>query len=194
MAETMLVKPDRHFIKRVEKAGGGNLHNCYQCATCAAVCKLSPEDKPFPRKEMIYAQWGLKDKLAADPDVWLCHQCNDCSVRCPRGARPGDVMAALRNYSFEHFAFPSFMGKLLASPFGLPILFLIPILILGTLAHWSEMATFQGHVHFYNFIHNGTLEILFMGGNALVFLLAAVGLARFYRGMSATWRVKPQKG
>ncbi len=187
-------QPDRKFIKRLESAGAGDVSKCYQCATCSAVCKLSPEDHPFPRKEMILAQWGQSDKLVADPDVWLCHQCNDCTVNCPRGARPGDVMAAIRNYSFEHFAFPGFMGRLLAKPSGLPILFLIPILILAYLADWSQITVFHGHVHFYDFLQNGILEMLFMGGNALIFLLAAVGLARFYKGMSETWDVKPTMG
>lgn len=187
-------QPDRKFIKRLESAGAGDLSKCYQCATCSAVCKLTPEERPFPRKEMILAQWGQSDKLVADPDVWLCHQCNDCSVRCPRGARPGDVMAAIRNYSFEHFAFPGFMGRLLAKPSGLPILFLIPILILACLADWSQITEFQGHVHFYDFLQNGILEMLFMGGNALIFLFAAVGLWRFYKGMAETWDVKPTMG
>ncbi len=187
MAGSNTIKPNRNFKKRIKAAGGASLENCYQCATCSAVCKLSPDDRPFPRKEMILAQWGMKDKLVADPDVWLCHQCNDCTVNCPRGARPGDVMAAIRTYSFEHFAFPGFMGKLLARPSGLPILFLIPIVILALLADWSQITTFHGHVHFYDFLKNGILEMLFMGGNAFIFILAAVGLARFYSGMSKSW-------
>ena len=44
--------------------------------------------------------------------------------------RPGDVLAAIRSYVYKSFAFPSFMGKALASPSALPVLFLVPIAIL----------------------------------------------------------------
>ena len=43
---------------------------------------------------MVWAQWGLEDKLLTDADAWLCFQCNDCITPCPVDARPGDVMAA----------------------------------------------------------------------------------------------------
>lgn len=194
MAVITVSKPDKKFIQRIKQAGAEDVSKCYQCATCSAVCNLTPEDRPFPRKEMILAQWGQKQKLLADPDVWLCHQCNDCSVRCPRGARPGDVMAAIRNYAFEHFAVPGFMGHLLSKPAGLPILFLIPIIIISLLADWSQISVFSGHVHFYNFINNGPVEMLWMGGNALIFLLAMIGLLRFYKGLQETWNLKPQTG
>jgi quinone-modifying oxidoreductase subunit QmoC len=55
------------------------------------------------------------DQLAADPTVWLCHQCNDCTARCPRDAKPGDVMQTLRALMVEHLATPKFLGKLVGN-------------------------------------------------------------------------------
>jgi quinone-modifying oxidoreductase, subunit QmoC len=79
---------------------------------------------------MLLGQWGLTAELASDPAVWLCHQCNDCSERCPRDAKPGDVMQVLRGLAVEALATPPFLGKLVGKVkttwpivVGLPILF-----------------------------------------------------------------------
>ncbi len=97
MANALLVQPDRKLIQDVTESGG-DLKRCYQCATCAAVCSLSGADGNFPRRQMLLAQWGLKEELLGDPGPWLCFYCGDCSKTCPRKANPGESMMAMRRY------------------------------------------------------------------------------------------------
>ncbi len=137
MSGAIRVEPDLDFIKYLKSAGGDSVKKCYQCATCSVMCPLSEEGKPFPRKEMIWAQWGLKDRLLADADVLLCHQCGDCTAYCPRGAKPGDVLGAIRAYAYTSFGFPQGLAKLCSSGKGLPIMLAIPVLIIGLLWYVS---------------------------------------------------------
>jgi len=157
MSELTRVDPDLNFIKYLKSAGGDSMKKCYQCATCSVVCPLSSEGNPFPRKEMIWAQWGLKEKLAADPDILLCHQCGDCTAYCPRGAKPGDVLGAIRAYAYTHYGFPQGLAKLCSNGKNLPILIAIPVLIIGLLwmvsggMHLPDVETFKeaGFGHFF---------------------------------------------
>ncbi|MGB9441777.1 MAG: 4Fe-4S dicluster domain-containing protein, partial [Desulfobacterales bacterium] len=129
MTEAYLIEPDLDFIKEVGALGGEDLKKCYQCATCSVACPISPDTRPFPRKEMIAASWGLKDKLVGNSDIWLCHNCGDCSTRCPREAKPGDVLAAVRAYAIEEYAQPKALAKALKDPKKLPILLAIPAVL-----------------------------------------------------------------
>jgi len=123
---SMNVQPDLEFIKAMKEAGGDTLKQCYQCATCSVACPLSSDSQPFPRKQMILAQWGLKDKLISDPNVYLCHQCGDCTDACPRGARPGDVLGAIRACAYRALAWPTALANLCSSVKNLPVLIGIP--------------------------------------------------------------------
>lgn len=209
MAEEYIVEPDLNFIKDMQKAGGDSLKKCFQCATCSVVCKLTPDDNPFPRKEMIWAQWGQKDKLMSDPDIWLCHQCNDCTANCPRGAKPGDVLAAMRATAFQHYAFPSFMGKWLSKPSYLPMAAGLPIIILlfvislfptlysmlphnmgGTVGHmieelahagWGNMP--DGPIRYANFYPEVGIDLTFMTLAIFSVIALSVGLNRFWKAM-----------
>lgn len=192
-----IITPDLQFVRDLKAAGGESLKKCYQCATCSVTCELSPTARPFPRKEMLWAQWGLKDRLLADPDVFLCYQCNDCTTRCPRGARPGDVLAAVRAAVYRHFSFPSFMGKALSRPGALLGLFIVPLLVLLSMLFIQHSGNEGGfgaslghlfgkdHVTYHHFLKHGILEMLFIGGNVFIFLLAAIGFARYYNNLKA---------
>ncbi len=192
MAEPYIIQPDLKLIREVRKAGGDNLNRCYQCATCSVVCNLSPADHPFPRKEMIMAQWGRTDRLMRDPDLWLCYQCNDCSIHCPREARPGDVLAAIRSHIYKSFAFPSFMGKALASPAALPALLLVPVVILIAcilLTAPSEGGRYlfltSNVIDFNLFLPHSSVDALFVFGNIIIFAFAAIGFKRFWSRLRA---------
>ena len=143
MATHATLLPSADFRKELNARGGASAARCFQCATCSSVCELAPADAPFPRLQMLLAQWGLGERLAADPAVWLCHQCNDCSKRCPRDAKPGDVMQTVRALTVTNLASPRFMGSLVGKAattwpllIGVPILFwtLLLALVHGSLA------------------------------------------------------------
>ncbi len=207
MPDPYVVKPDREFLHGVLAEGGEDLKKCFQCATCSVVCELSEGKSPFPRKEMIWTQWGLKDRLVADPDVWLCHQCNDCSTRCPRGARPGDVLAAVRHETVKHYAVPNVMGKLVGDVKALPILLIVPaVLLLIALAlkgpMWGALEGVLHYAHhdgFYSDLYPHWLLICFFSTFwGLGMLGGLLGLLRFWNAMKAAdqaaGRYKPVLG
>jgi quinone-modifying oxidoreductase subunit QmoC len=139
MASISALAPSTAVRDQLARKGGATAARCYQCATCSSVCALSPEDSPFPRRQMLWAQWGLAERLAVDPAVWLCYQCNDCTVRCPRDARPGDVLQAARAFLIESLAFPRALGKLVAGAKAT-----WPILIGGPLLFWVALLAALG--------------------------------------------------
>ena len=126
MSDNTLVNPNLEFIDSVVGLGGDSLKKCFQCATCSVACPIAPENSPFPRKEMIAASWGLKDRLVSSADIWLCHECGDCSTLCPRGAQPGDVLSAIRSYAITEYAQPQKLAKMVTDKNKLAILTLIP--------------------------------------------------------------------
>ncbi|MDP3001483.1 MAG: quinone-interacting membrane-bound oxidoreductase complex subunit QmoC [Bryobacterales bacterium] len=178
-----LIQPDVSFIREVRAAGGSDLKKCFQCATCSVVCDLSPDDAPFPRKQMIAAQWGLKDQLLCDPAIWLCHNCGSCTTQCPRGARPGDVMAALRQLAIRNFAFPGFMGRLVANPKALPVLFLVPALVLLAIILWVPKGPATPELEFANLFPVVAVEALFFTVSTLAAIAFLVGVIRYLKAL-----------
>jgi quinone-modifying oxidoreductase subunit QmoC len=195
-AKPVRVEPDLDFIRALSKQSGDTFKKCFQCGTCSATCAISPDPDPLPRKEMAWAVWGMKDRLLKDPDVWLCHQCNDCSERCPRGARPGDVLAAVRREAVLHYGFPRFFARWVNEPQWAPFLLGIPAALLtlallvrdpvqsalGLSPQAGERILYAYTTMFPHWLLNSFFGLL----SLLVLLVVVVSVSRFWRAMKST--------
>jgi quinone-modifying oxidoreductase subunit QmoC len=184
-----LIKPDEKFIRDVIRRGGDSAKKCFQCGTCSVTCELSyaRARAGFPRKLMLWAQWGLKDRVLRDPGIWLCHQCNDCSANCPRGANPGDVLAALRSLAVEHFSAPSFVSRLFSDPRGLPVVFGITTAIMLVLVAVLQGFDYpEGEIEYAEFISHTAIYIAAPLLVAYAVVVAGVGLLRYWTVLQKT--------
>jgi len=193
-----LITPDLGFVRDVILSGGESLKKCYQCATCSVVCNITPEDNPFPRKEMVNAQWGLKDELFSNPDIWLCHQCSDCTALCPRGAKPGEVLGAVRKMSIERYSKPAFIARMVGDPkwlvplIGVPvILFLFMLKMVGNIPFINTLDKSGGEIVFSEFVPllpylDGTFIVAFSFALAVL----ALGVLSYWKDLSRS--AKPE--
>jgi quinone-modifying oxidoreductase subunit QmoC len=193
MAAVPVVAPSPELRAKLRS---GSASRCYQCATCSSVCELAPVSAPFPRKQMLWAQWGLLDRLAADPGIWLCHQCNDCNIRCPRDAQPGDVLQTLRAAAVEHLAAPRWLGRLVGRArttwpllVGLPILIWIAILAVFTglevPAVNPDLPVLEGRFHYEKFVPHPLIYVVYSSISLWVVGAAWVSGRRFWALLGA---------
>jgi len=183
------IRPDISFIEELQDTTGSQLTTCMQCGACTAACSLSEEQNIFPRKQMILAAWGMKERLMADPYVWTCHQCGDCTVSCPRGVKPGEILAALRQQQISHYARPGFLSHWMQDIRFLPLVILFPALIItiililaGTFSP-LDFSMPRGPVNYGEFFPHGWLN----GSFTLLFVLSAVagisGIRQYWKNM-----------
>lgn len=88
---------------------------CFQCGNCTAVCPLSKDGAPFPRKTIRNIQLGLRDRILESSEPWLCYYCGDCSKTCPRDANPGELMMAARRYLIAQYDWTGLSKRLYLS-------------------------------------------------------------------------------
>ncbi len=193
MSDAYLVEPDVGFINDVSKLGGQDVKKCFQCATCSVACPISPDTKPFPRKEMIATSWGLKDRLIGSGDIWLCHNCGDCTTRCPRGAKPGEVLAAVRAFTVSEYAIPKFLGKAVNNAGMLPFLLAIPaiiFLVVGWLSNqvglnWLNFSPSGEDLWGHSYFNNLLVDVIMIPTFFAAIGVFALGLKRFLADMHA---------
>jgi quinone-modifying oxidoreductase subunit QmoC len=113
----------------------------------------------------------------------LCHNCGDCSTRCPREAKPGDVLAAVRSYAISEYAQPKVLARAMKDPKKLPILLAIPAvlflvvgLITGLLDFTPDLS--EGIKH-YKFFSTWLVDMHMLPAAIFAVSVFALGLKRF---------------
>jgi quinone-modifying oxidoreductase subunit QmoC len=192
MAGETVLKPDLQTIKQIIASGGESVKKCFQCATCSVVCNISPDNKPFPRKEMLQAQWGLKDELIKNPDIWLCHQCSDCTAYCPRGAKPGEVLGALRQMCIENYATPPILGRMVGDYKFLPLLLAFPVLLLlAALKLTGHLAIPEGPIVYSKMFPTLLVDFIFVPAFFFAVAVLAKGAMAYWKDINQNpWSVK----
>lgn len=139
---------------------------------------------------MLYAQWGMKDKLVVDPDIWLCHQCSDCTFHCPRGAKPGEVIGALRKLAIAEYSFPKFAGKMVGDSRYLIILFVLPVVILLSILAYLGNLTISaipkgenGQIVYSKFIPVPYIDVVFSLAAAFAVLAFVIGVYKYWHAL-----------
>ena len=159
------------------------LHICNACRYCEGFCAVLPSMTrrlEFARADMHF--------LAS-----LCHNCGACRHAC-QYAPPHEfavnipqAMAKVRGQTYAHFAWPAAFGRLYqrngltlasATAGGLALFLLLALAVRGTL--------FPGPLagNFYAIFPHNLLALMFGGVFTLVILALAIGVGRFWRGIS----------
>jgi ferredoxin len=179
------VNPD--LVLELEEFGVKDAATCFNCGNCTAVCSLSTESTPFPRKTIRYLQLGLSDKLMQSPEPWLCYYCGDCSETCPRQANPGEVMMGLRRYLTSRYDWTGFSRLFYTSKIFEVLSILVVAALVGLAFYFFHGPMLTDRVALNVFAPNTTIEILdlillavlsfFLLGNAFRMSKAVMGNA-----------------
>ena len=165
---------------------GKSLVSCLQCGACTVNCQLAESDGAlFPRRQITLLQLGEIDKLIADPHVWLCFNCDDCTSRCPAQAGPGRIMAAVRRLAVEKYSVPAWWSRLVNQPRGFVYAVLAAIVALvGAIAAGGSFSPRVSPVQYSTMLPHLTLNLLFGTLAGAVMIVAAVNATRVWKEFS----------
>jgi quinone-modifying oxidoreductase subunit QmoC len=155
-------------------------------------CHLAETDGLlFPRRQMTLLQLGEVDKLLADPAVWFCFNCGDCTSRCPANAGPGRIMAAIRRLAVEQYSVPCGWSRLANRRRGfLGMLLAAAALLLAAIALGGSFSPQISPVRYASMLPHFTLNLFFGTVAALVGVTAVIGAAGAWKAFTGEplWR------
>lgn len=175
------------LVQQVRRFGKFDTNACLNCGSCTVICNLSNGITSFPRRPIRRVLLGLKGSVLASLEPWLCHDCGDCSVACPRQAEPQESMMTLRRYLVAQYDFTGIASIVLSSGIGeIVALVLVGLLVFG-LALWYHLfyvelelgdflTTAMGMEHMFPLIEYFTYAVF-----AIPALIIGINIARMHR-------------
>ncbi len=174
----MAIRVNPKLIEDLLRYGAEDVHMCYHCGDCSAVCVHSDEMFRFPRKSTRQLQMGLERKIETSLEPWLCYYCGQCSEQCPREAAPGETMMSLRRWLIARYDLTGIAGLFFRSRTAEILAVIMVALITGAFLLYHGFTT--GNILVYDgpdaflessFIHKfdliiGSILALFLIGNA----------------------------
>jgi quinone-modifying oxidoreductase subunit QmoC len=115
MASGQVLVSDPTLLADIRRYGKFDTTGCYQCGSCTLSCDLVENSTTFPRRSIRYALLGLRKPLIASLDPWVCHDCGDCAIVCPRQADPRISMLTLRRFLSAQYEWTGLGAKLYQS-------------------------------------------------------------------------------
>jgi ferredoxin len=109
------IHTDPTLLADIRRYGKFDTTGCYQCGSCTISCDLVTDSVSFPRRILRYALLGLRQPLVESLDPWVCHDCGDCSLICPRQAEPRISMMTVRRFLTAQYDWTGISSKILAS-------------------------------------------------------------------------------
>ena len=109
------VYSDPTLLADIRRYGRFDTSACYQCGSCTISCDLVTDSVSFPRKVIRYTLLGLRGPLLSSLEPWICHDCGDCSIICPRQAGPRLSMMTVRRFLTAQYDWTGISSKLLQS-------------------------------------------------------------------------------
>ena len=94
--ETITIKEAKTFVDEVAaEPGGEKINECIQCGVCSGSCPTVEWWEYPPRKIIAMIRAGKRDKVLSSTSAFNCVTCYSCTVRCPRGIKPSQLIHAV---------------------------------------------------------------------------------------------------
>ena len=162
---------DPTLVADLRRFGKFDLTGCYQCGSCTLSCDLV-DGSTFPRRSIRLVLLGLRQPLLQSLEPWVCHDCGDCSIVCPRQSEPRLSMVTVRRFLSAQYDWTGIASKLLQSKawYLSSLIFVAALTVLLIVGYhlWyvglpaAGLATPMGLEHMFPIINYYTLTVMLL--------------------------------
>ncbi len=92
----MEVRGAKSFVDQVAaEPGGERINECIQCGVCSGSCSTVEWWEYTPRQIVAMIRTGMKEEVLSSSSAFHCVSCYLCTVRCPKGIKPANLIHAV---------------------------------------------------------------------------------------------------